>query len=320
MSGKSYVIGVDGGGTKTLGILTDSEENVLARGSYPSSNIHSVPHPEVEATLRGLVESLCEKAGIEPNRLGAICLGMAGCDSPGDRKILTGFLEPVLSEETELIIINDAIVAMRAVLGRMHGLLLIAGTGSICFGWNERTGEHARSGGWGHLLADEGSGYRIGLEGIRAILRAVDGRGPKTVLADRILPFLEVDEPRGVLQIVYGPKGTKAFLGGIARFVMEADQEGDEAAAQILDKQAAQLAELVVPVYGKLFANEEGRAPLGLWGGNLVHAENYRNRLLENLNETGLPIDPVMAPGADAVLGAARHALTVLKERASSNP
>jgi N-acetylglucosamine kinase-like BadF-type ATPase len=315
MASPQYVIGVDGGGTKTLGLLMDDQGRELARESVGSSNIHAIAHKEVETVLRTLVQTLCARAGVEIAQLDGICLGMAGCDSPADREVLQGFLRPILSAKTELTIINDAIVAARAVLGRLHGLLLIAGTGSICFGWNDEKDTQARCGGWGHLLADEGSGYMIGMEALRAVLRSVDGRGPKTVLADRLLAHMEVAEPRGILQIVYGPKGTKAYIAGLSRFVMEADEEGDAVAARILDTQAAELVRLVLPVYEKLFRPEEGETPLGIWGGNLVHAGNYRRRFLDDLAECGLPIKPVMAPDADAVFGAARHALSVLESR-----
>ncbi|MDK2970595.1 MAG: hypothetical protein PWP23_350 [Candidatus Sumerlaeota bacterium] len=312
-----YVIGVDGGGTKTLGLLMDDAGNVLARAMAPSSNIHSNPHPQVEKVLQGLVRDLCRDGGISESQLDAICLGMAGCDSPADREVLQGFLRPILPEKTELTIINDAVVAARAVLGRLHGLLLIAGTGSICFGWNDEKNTKARSGGWGHLLADEGSGYMLGMEALRAVLRSVDGRGDPTVLQERLLKHLEVDEPRGLLQIVYGPKGTKAFIGGLARFVMEADADGDAVAGRILDQQAEELVRLVIPVYEKLFRPEDGEISLGLWGGNLVHVANYRRRFLENLAECGLPIQPIMAPDAEAVIGAARHALSLLTAKQS---
>jgi len=308
-SNHQYVIGVDGGGTKTLGVIMTENEEVLGRASGASSNIHSVPHPEVENILRTLVISLCEQAKIEPTELDAICLGMAGCDSPADRAVLQGFLRPVIGDKTQLTVINDAIVAARAVLGDLHGLLLIAGTGSICFGWNARTNETSRCGGWGHLLSDEGSGYLLGLEGLRAVLRGVDGRGPKTSLEPRLLGHLGLTEPRGILQFVYGPKGTKAEIASLSRFVIEEDSKGDEAARLILDEQADLLVQIVTPVYHNLFNDSDGEVPLGLWGGNLVHAENYRDRFLTRLEAKGLPLKPIISPDADAVIGAARHAL-----------
>src|SRR5690606_33878724 len=100
---------------------------------------------------------------------------------------------------------------------------------------------------------DEGSGYLIGLEGLRAVLRGVDGRGPKTTLEPRLLNHLGITEPRGILQFVYGSKGTKAEIASLSRHVIEEDLNGDQAAGKILDNQADLLVETVVPVYRNLF-------------------------------------------------------------------
>ncbi len=315
MSEIAYVIGVDGGGTKTLASLADGTGRELARLTLPSTNIHANTHRDVEQVMHTMLSRLCDEGGITPNQLNAICLGMAGCDSPGDQAAIHGFLAPILHSSTQIIVINDAIVAMRALLKRLHGLLLIAGTGSICFGWNDETDATARCGGWGHILADEGSGYKIGLEALRAVLKSVDGRGPKTNLKPRIMESLGIEDPRGIIQFVYGQEGTKTNIASFAPMVMEEDRNNDKAAAQILDAQAAELFDLICPVAKNLFADSEERIPLGLWGGNLVHVENYRNRLLKHIEESGLPLDPVYDNNASAVTGAVAHALDVLQHQ-----
>lgn len=309
MAQHKYVIGVDGGGTKTLGLLLREDEAQLARSSDASTNIHAVAHDEVRARLQGMIRAMCAEAGIDVAALHAVCLGMAGCDSPADRATLESFLKPILSPTTSILMVNDAIVAARAVLGRMHGLLLIAGTGSICFGWNDKTGESARCGGWGHLLADEGSGYRIGLSAMIAYLRAVDGRGEATLLQKSIAEHLSLKEPREILQFAYGANGTKANVAALARHVMDADAAGDAVAGAILDREADALIELLGPVHRKLFTAADGRVRLGLWGGNLIHVARYRDRFLTRLERTGLPLEAIIKPEADAVLGAAKHAL-----------
>ena len=311
---KTYVIGVDGGGTKTLGLLIDETGAELARTSLASSNIHANPHPVVEGVLQTLVTSLCKEAGIAVSQLSAISLGMSGCDSPKDQAVLEGFLKPILSPSTKMTIVNDAIVAARAVLPRMHGMLLIAGTGSICFGWNEKNGTNARCGGWGHLLADEGSGYLIGLRGLQAILQGVDGRGPVTTLLPVMFEVLgfDVNEPRSVIQYVYGEKGTKANIANLARYVFQEAAKGDEASLKIVNEQAYELARTIPPVYNKLFPNSPTPVDLGLWGGNLVHVEIYRNEFLKQLHKHGMNLNILIDANADAVHGAANNALASL--------
>jgi len=315
---QKYVIGVDGGGTKTLGLLMNEKGEEVARTAQASSNIHSNPHSVVEEVMHALVESLCTQGNIKVEQVDFICLGMAGCDSPKDREVIESFLRPIITDDTGIEIINDAIVAARAVLEQLHGLLLIAGTGSICFGWNKETGKDARCGGWGHLLADEGSGYAIGMEALKAILQEVDGRGPKTSLTPIVMEDLNLDisEPRSVIQFTYGDRGTKARIASIARFVMQEAEKGDQASLRILNEQADELIKLIPPPVERLFGKEPKETiPLGIWGGNLVHVELYRNMFMERLNKLGMPIEPKIDPNADAVIGAAKHALILLNER-----
>jgi N-acetylglucosamine kinase-like BadF-type ATPase len=312
MSKAPYVIGVEGGGTKTLGLLMGAGEEILARGTEAASNIHSNPHELVRERLHNLFHSLCEQGGITTKQIDAVCLGMAGCDSPGDRQVLEGFIRPLLSDKARFTVVNDAIPAVRAIIGRLHGILLIAGTGSICYGFNERTGQQARAGGWGYLLSDEGSGYRIGLGALKAILAAVDHRGPKTIMHEPILAHLGKTEPRGIVNWIYSPEGNKTNVAALSRFVFEADAKGDLAAASILDFEAEELASLIPVVFHRLYTKEDGRVPLGVWGGNLVHGDRYRERFLRHVKETGLPLEVVLREDADATLGAARHAASML--------
>jgi N-acetylglucosamine kinase-like BadF-type ATPase len=118
--------------------------------------------------------------------------------------------------------------------------------------------------------------------------------------------------PRDIISLVYGPEGTKARIASLARVVIEHAEAGDAVASRILDEQAQLLVSLVGPVHQRLFAGESAPAPLGLWGGNLVHVKSYRDRFLARLEKTGLNVEPVLRPDAEAVDGAARHALNVL--------
>ncbi|MBI5155245.1 hypothetical protein HZA57_08405 [Candidatus Poribacteria bacterium] len=311
MSGR-IVLGVDGGGTKTNAAIFREDGTVLARGTFGSSNRHSNPPEAVRAVLTGLAESLLHDAGIEAKDLSAACLGMAGCDSEPDRRAIEEAIRPALAPATRLLVANDAVVAMRALLGRLHGMLLIAGTGSICLGFNERTGETARCGGWGHLLADEGSGYAIGLAAMRAVVQQADGRGQKTSLTDRVLSRLGLAEPRGLLGFVYGEAGTKTNVAALSRLVIEECEKGDGVAALILRIEAGRLCALVPPVWRKLFGGEQERErgqELGLWGGNLTQSDHYRAKVEAGIAEFDLPIRTVTSKDADAVIGAARHAL-----------
>ena len=87
-----------------------------------------------------------------------------------------------IGHKAPVLVVNDALVALEAGAGDGPGIVLIAGTGSICYGRNEE-GQAARAGGWGYMLGDEGSGWWIGRRALSAVMRQFDGRGPAT-LAD----------------------------------------------------------------------------------------------------------------------------------------
>lgn len=311
IDGKKIVIGIDGGGTKTHGILYEESGKILAEGFTPSSNPHSNPEPSVRASLHNLLESLLKDGAVSLENVDGICLGMAGCDRPADRGFIEGIMREKIDDLVKLVIVNDAVIAMMAVLSRLHGILVIAGTGSICFGFHEGKNEKRRCGGWGHLIADQGSGYLIGLSAIRAILDEYDGRIDKTSLTDVILSGLGLQSPTDLVGWTYTSGNGKTEIAALARYVHNEADKGDEIAAGILDNQAAQLFETVVPVYKHLFADNGKPVPLALWGGNLIHAKGYRERFIRHVKSSGLDLEPVKRD-EQAVVGAAKYMLQQL--------
>src|SRR3990170_4420420 len=123
--------------------------------------------------------------GIDAGGTKAICLGIAGVDREDDHTVIRGIMKRI-GLKARILIVNDALVALEAGTPGQPGIVIISGTGSIAYGRNA-AGEAARSGGWGHVLGDEGSGYWIGRAALRAVLRAADRRGPPTVLTRMLL-------------------------------------------------------------------------------------------------------------------------------------
>lgn len=312
LNSKKLVIGVDGGGTKTAGVLMDEDGKILAQGNFGATNPHANGSEEVINAFKDLFGTLTAKGGVSLSDLDAIGMGMAGCDRPADKALIEGYVRGIVGEKVPITLVNDAVIAMVAVLERLHGILVIAGTGSICYGFNADKGREVRCGGWGHLLADEGSGYSMGLAALRAVLQSYDGRRGSTSLSDKILKTLKLNSPLDLIGWAYLSGVGKTEIAALGRAVHEADAEGDAVASALLDEEAAHLAALVVPVYTKLFGDEGSRQPLALWGGNLVNVERYRNRFIAAVEKTGVPVYPVLKD-AQAVIGAARHALNGLK-------
>merc|ERR1711964_171025 len=105
--------------------------------------------------------------------------------------------------------------------GTREGVIAISGTGSIVYGRNHG-GKAARAGGWGHLLGDEGSGYDIGLQGLRAVVRMADGRQPSTLLIPEILTQISLTSPNQLVKWI--SKVDKSQIAQLANSVFQAAQ------------------------------------------------------------------------------------------------
>ena len=172
-----HVLGLDAGGMKTVCLLADGQGTVLASARGPGANLQVQGELEVEKTLHHLME---ETLGSRPFLPDAVCLGIAGVDRPDDAAIMRGIMRRI-GYKTRALVVNDALIALVAAVQDGAGIVIVCGTGSICYGRNGR-GEAARAGGWGYLLGDEGSGYWIGRRALTAATRHADGRGPATAL------------------------------------------------------------------------------------------------------------------------------------------
>lgn len=230
-----YVVGIDAGGTKTVGLLADESGNIVTKARGAGANL--VVHGElaVEKVLYQLIEDL-----ESPGPVAALCLGMAGVDRPEDRELIQGVMRR-LGMRRAVRIVPDPLIALVAGAPEGIGIVVVAGTGSIAYGVDPR-GQTARSGGWGYLLGDEGSAFWLGHAAVRQGIRAVDGRGPATTLFERIAQQLELDVPDGLVTWFYDQELSRYRVANLAHIVEEAANDGDEAASSLLDQAAQHLA------------------------------------------------------------------------------
>src|SRR5687768_13611742 len=224
-----YVLGIDAGGTKTVCYLADVNGTIIGEGRGGGANLQAHGELEVEKVLHGVIEEAVGDRAILPI---GVCLGVAGVDRAEDDRIVRAIMRR-LGFRAHTLVVNDALVALVAGTGDDPGVVLIAGTGSIAYGVNTE-GYAARSGGWGYVLGDEGSGYWIGRQALTAVVRAADGRGPRTQLTSLILEHFQLTQVAGLVREVYD-KGLRrqavAALGGV---VDRARADGDVAASEIL--------------------------------------------------------------------------------------
>lgn len=230
-----HVLGIDVGGTKTVGLLADEQGHVLAEARAGGANLQKHGELEVEKVFHEIIEQLSSR-----QRIDAVGLGIAGVDRPRDEAVVRGILRRLGHKQTARVV-NDAVIALVAGAPERFGIVILAGTGSIAYGL-DRSGRSARAGGYGYLLADEGSGYWLGQQALRAAVRSTDGRGPETQLAERIFRSLGIDSVAELLPLVYEKDMPKYQIAALAPLVEQARAAGDAVAARIIEGAAAELA------------------------------------------------------------------------------
>ncbi len=231
-----YVIGIDAGGTKTVGLLADDQGNISTKARGAGANLVVHGELEVEKVLYQVIEDL-----EAPGPVAAICLGMAGVDQPERKALIHGVLRR-LGMRQAVEIVPDALVALVAGAPAGVGIVVVAGTGSIAYGVDPHGKKTARSGGWGYLLGDEGSAFWLGHAAIRQGIRALDGRGPATTLFERISEKLDLEVPDGLVKWFYDQELSRHRVADLASVVEEAANDGDDAASALLDQAAQHLA------------------------------------------------------------------------------
>jgi N-acetylglucosamine kinase-like BadF-type ATPase len=302
------VLGADGGGTKTLGILADVSGVEIARKQVGPGNPNVAGVEGAAANIVDLLAGCCEAAGCSTADLGAVVLGLAGAGSRPIREKLTDRIRETLRTrgipEPTIFIETDARIALEGAFGGRPGAIVIAGTGSVVLGKNA-DGTTRMIGGWGRTLGDEGSGFFMGAETVKRIAREMDGRSPASRLRALAEERFGWKSREVLITAVYQDKFE---IPSLAPLVMEAAAGGDEAALEILQKGAALLAEQVA-----IFAaTQPPDRPVGIvFIGGLISGETVYARLFADELRRSIPrvdIRPAQFPPAHgAILMAIDH-------------
>jgi N-acetylglucosamine kinase-like BadF-type ATPase len=292
MQSTNLVLGIDGGGTKTLAWLAPKEVGAdpVGTGLGGPGNFQAVGVEAALANLGSAVDAAYADAGVEPGPVAAAVLGLAGSDRDENRKILHDWAAG-RQLAGAFRVVNDALPIVAAGSPDGWGIGLISGTGSLCFG-QAPDGRSARSGGWGYLFGDEGSAYGLAVAGLRAAAKAADGRGPQTQVLEGYMKALDIRKPADLVSSVYPFAGNRAKIASLASVVTAAAAAEDVVAGEIVDDGARELAVMVQAVAKKLDLDS---APfsLALTGGVLCANTALRSRLESHLLQLALTPTPV---------------------------
>ena len=298
-----YYIGIDGGGTKTEGVLTDRDGRILARVFGTASNPNDVTPDGSARVLISLTEKLLTESGLSESDLPEISLfgGIAGGINHG--ATLEDALMARFPTVGALQVRSDVQILLSGELPVGDGACIICGTGSACF---VRRGEEIiRIGGWGYLLDSGGSGYDMGRDTLEAVLRAHDGRGKATALTDMVTAKLGGEAHTRISEIY---AGGKPFIASFAPLAFDAAEAGDEVATDILRHSARALAEYIEAAWNCL--SEKGDPPTCLpvvMGGGISERCTWWPMMVASLTDDSIPLRISVAT-ARPVFGAVAEA------------
>lgn len=281
-----YLIGMDGGGTKTKCILTDLDLNPVFETTGGPSNFLMLGNEKVSETILELIKQCVENQNISFNDIEAGVLGTTGGGRRSDAESLENSIYEFAKTKSISLkrfrVESDARIALEGAFSGKPGSILIAGTGSIMFG-KDTEGEIHRVGGFGRFLGDEGSGYRIGQKALNMVSRFLDGRGKETILTDLLNEKFSISNAEKLITDIYR---NNFDIASVAPVVIEAAEKGDKPAQRILEDESE---ELILHIYAMKNKLRLPQLKISLIG-SLVTTANYfsylfNEKVVRNFND-----------------------------------
>jgi len=292
-----FFLAIDAGGTKTRCVLAD-ETRELSRATAGTVKLMRVSEAEASTRLRAMLSEVLLTAGIASSDVTRTCIGLAGSTIQAVRDWATREIGQLVGGD--LLLSGDEEIALDGAFQGGEGILVIAGTGSNIMG-RAADGTRYGAGGWGPALGDEGSGYWIGHEALRAGFWARD-RDVKTILLDEIGSFWETHSIGEIVEHANLRPGPD--FSALAPIVVRCADAGDELATAILERAGAELAEQVALVALKMKESGEREELRVAYTGSVVERiALVRNSMIDSLHES-TPEAKVMESAADPLAGA----------------
>lgn len=291
-------LGVDGGQSSTTAMVGDESGRVVGVGRGGPCN--HVGKAEGREKFFRAIGGCLREAGFEGVEFESACLGFSGGAADKDAYVRE------LIKAKHHVVTHDAFVALIGATAGEPGVITIAGTGSIAFGRN-REGKTARAGGWGYAFGDEGGGFDLVRQALRAALRHEEGWGPKTAMRDALLSSAGATSANDLLHRFYTDEYPRERVAAFSKLVDRVARDGDLVAREILLGAAQQLATLASAVRAQLFA---GTASCISYLGGVFRSDILRERyrMLMEFGEGNRVAEPVYGPAAGALIEAYRAA------------
>lgn len=266
-----YYLGIDGGGTKTVAIICDENGTLVSRYVGRSINYNSVGTETARANLKETVDGVLEGKNII---ISSAFIGMPALSGRADDSFTQELCGGII-DCPKITMDSDVYIGLEAMRTDGAAAMVISGTGSMAVG-RLRDGTVIHTGGWGYLLGDEGSGYALALDAVKAAICGAEGSAEATALTDKVLKHFNITNIDSLIDIFYDPPISNSEVARLAPELFECAKDGDKAANAIIAKHAQLLADTVCALLSKMPCG----TPLGMWGGILVNCEAFREKFV----------------------------------------
>lgn len=303
-----YFLAVDGGGTKTDAVCADETGAVVGRGLAGPTNLTST---SVGAASFNLIEAIRQAVETLPENEQAgfpvLVMGLAGMDSQKEYEEAFAVFSRAIAHYKirKFILVNDSVIALQNGADSENAIILISGTGSICYGVNEN-GKTARVSGMDYVLTDQGSGYDIGRRVLREAVKSFDGRAPKSILEQLVCKHFKITSIHDLKTVVYHPPLTKIEVAELAVLCSTAFDSGDVVAREIFEKTVSELLLMTTTVVEKLeLANKKFDV---VFAGSILSIP-YIHEQVSQLLQAKYPEIKIVVPQTEPVFGALKMAM-----------
>jgi N-acetylglucosamine kinase-like BadF-type ATPase len=257
------IIGIDAGGTKTKGLLLDDNKNILQEEISGHGN-PTVSFPDALKNIGNVIQHLTMDQA--SSSIDSIIIGMAGAESGNLASEMKKELEKLTS--LPIYIINDAALAYFSLIGNNNGVLTISGTGSISYGRNGAL--EGMTGGWGHLLGDEGSAYHVAIQSIKRIADEIDQGAPLSYLSSNLLKKISATDGKGLKGFIYS--SSKGEIASLTEVIHQLAEGGNQTAISLFQDAGTALGHQTVQLLQRLNIVD---TPIVAWKGSVLEKNQW---------------------------------------------
>lgn len=292
-----YYLGIDGGGTRTTAAVSDASGKLLLKKAGKTINFYSVGMDAARDNLDSLISEICRELGC--NSFEGVFVGCSALDDKADEATLNALCGNIKAEAVEMN--SDLYIALKSMGDIECPCVAICGTGSMATGI-DKDGNTVVSGGWGHIIGDEGSGYAIAVNALKICCELCD-KGESSPLLDAAESYFGVSDFRKAIDIIYSSETTKDKLAGFAADVGKLS-EFDCTAKEIVTAEAKAFAKTVLILLDKIGYC----TALGLYGGIFVHNNLFTETFKDGIKNVypNIEIKLLTVPPEESALELAR--------------